>query len=139
MKFLLRAAFWLGVVIMLLPASPSADNTHAPRVSAGEALSAAGAALSDFRQFCGRQPDACTVGSETLRLFGEKARTGAAMLRTFLNEKLRGPAESQGGAPHSSPPGPGVNAARDTLLPSDLTPAWRGPAPRNPTSAGHPA
>ena len=138
MKFLLRVAFWLSVVIVLLPAVPSADKLQAPRVSAAEALSAAGAALSDMRQFCGRQPDACTIGSQALKLFGEKARNGASMLHTFLNEKL-GADEGPAGLPHPSRPSPGVKAAHDTLLPADLTPPWRAPAARVPIPARRPA
>ena len=138
MKFMLRVAFWLSVVIVLLPVDRSADKLQAPPVSAAEALSAAGAALSDMRQFCGRQPDACTIGSQALKLFGEKARNGASMLHTFLNGKL-GADEGTVGLSHSSGPSPGVKAAHDTLLPADLTPPWRAPPARVPIPAKRPA
>jgi hypothetical protein len=138
MKLLLRMAFWLGIVVMLLPASPSGGNSQPPRVSAGEALSAAGAALADLRRFCGRQPGACTTGSDALKLFGEKARTGVTMLQTFLNEKLGADEGSPEAATHASRPGPASKAAHDTLLPADLIPAWRGPAPRVPIPVRRP-
>ena len=66
MKFLVRTAFWLTIVVLLLPRLGSA-----PQVSAGEAVSAAGAAVSDMRQFCARQPEACVVGSQALTSFGQ--------------------------------------------------------------------
>ena len=40
MRFLLRAAFWLGIVVMLLPAGPS-HNTKTPQLSTTDAVAAA--------------------------------------------------------------------------------------------------
>jgi hypothetical protein len=90
MRFLLRAAFWLSIVVLLLPASPSAPGASGP--SATEAMSAANAAMSDVSHFCARQPDACAVGSQALNQFGHKAQTGAKLLYEFLTDKL-GPDE----------------------------------------------
>jgi hypothetical protein len=91
MKFLLRTAFWLTVVVLLLPLSPSQRTGSAPQVSTTEAVSAASAAVSDMRQFCARQPDACVVGSQALAGFGQKARAGAKMLYDFLTEHFGKP------------------------------------------------
>ena len=92
MRFLLRMAFWLTVVLVLLP---SGGSQPAPKVnvSAGEAMSAAGAAVSDMKQFCGRQSDACAVGSQVAVAIGHRAQAGAKMLYEFLNEQL-GPHET---------------------------------------------
>jgi cysteine desulfuration protein SufE len=79
-RFLLRAAFWLSVVVVLLPASPSAPGPPGPRVSATEAVSAANAAVFDMRHFCSRQPDACAVrvaGVEPIRPQGASRRQNA--------------------------------------------------------------
>ena len=55
MRFLLRVAFWLGVVLILLPSGGSQPLPKA-QVSAGDAFSAAKAAVSDMQHFCDRQP-----------------------------------------------------------------------------------
>ncbi len=57
MWFMARVAFWLSIVILLLPAPPSPQAVE-PQFNATQALSAAIAAVSDMRQFCARQPDA---------------------------------------------------------------------------------
>ena len=123
MRFLLRAAFWLSVVVLLLPASPSAPGPSGP--SAAEAMLAATAAVGDMRQFCSRQPDACAVGSQALNQFGHKAQTGAKLLYEFLSDKLGADAHPEAtatrAAAHVS------KTSQNSLTPADLVPAWRGP------------
>ncbi len=64
MFFLLRMAFWLGVVLILLPSGAAQQNVPSSQVDASDAVSAASATVGDLRNFCTRQPDACTVGSQ---------------------------------------------------------------------------
>ena len=64
MFFLLRMAFWLGLVLILLPSGSSQPAQSPNAVGASEAISAASATVGDLRQFCTRQPEACTVGSQ---------------------------------------------------------------------------
>src|ERR1700678_313058 len=101
MFFLLRMAFWLGLVLMLLP-SGSTQRVPASEVGASDAISAASATVGDLRQFCTRQPDACTVGSQVATTLGYKAQAGAKMLYDFLTEQLA-PKEtgSVASGPHS--------------------------------------
>jgi hypothetical protein len=65
MFFLLRMAFWLSVVLVLLPSGGSQRTATAPSAELGpiEAVSAASATVSDMRGFCTRQPVACAIGS----------------------------------------------------------------------------
>lgn len=88
MFFLLRVAFWLSIVVILLPTGQSHPPALGPHLSAVDAMSAAGAAVSDLRHFCGRQPDACAVGGQAAVAFGHKAQASARMLYEFLTEKL---------------------------------------------------
>ena len=125
MWFLLRAAFWLSIVIVLLP-TPDSVKMPESNVSTAQAVSAASATMSDMRQFCARQPDACAVGSQAATVFGQKAQTGAKMLYEFLNERT-GPNET--GSVTGKPTG-GAQRSQQTLTPDDLAPAWRGPEPR---------
>lgn len=134
MKFLVKAAFWLTIVVLLLPGDEKRPTAQAPEVGATQAVSAAGAAMSDMRQFCSRQAEACAVGSQTAVAFGHKAQAGAKMLYEFLNDRL-GPA---GTGSVAKPAGrPAVSGAaqpsQHTLTPDDLLPAWRWPEPRRDT------
>jgi uncharacterized protein DUF5330 len=125
MKFLLKAAFWLSIVVMLLPSGEK--SPPARQVDATDAVSAASAAVSDMRQFCARQPDACEVGSQAATVFGQKAQAGAKMLYEFLNERA-GPNET--GSVSGKPTGNAAHRSQHTLTPDDLAPAWRGPEAR---------
>jgi len=142
MFFLLRMAFWLSIVLILLPtgsSQPQSGNT----VAASDAISAASATVGDLRQFCARQPDACTVGSHVASELGFKAQAGAKMLYEFLTERLASKetgsiaAGSRLGKANSDRPGMDRaafdRASQNTLTSTDLAPAWRGPAPRKET------
>jgi hypothetical protein len=138
MFFLLRTAFWLSVVLALLPTGGSAPKSAEPSVSAIEAVSAAGAAMSDMSQFCGRQPEACVVGAQAVSAFGQRAQAGAKMVYEILSEKM-GPAET-GSVPAGKPNPAATKASQHTLTPADLQPAWRGPMPRkDPRDSKRPA
>ena len=126
MFFLLRVAFWMGLVLVLLPTGGS-EPVRGPGVGAGDAVSAASAAVSDMRQFCTRQPDACTVGSQAAVSLGHRAQAGAKMLYEFLTERFAQPATGSVGTPVKTIPTAGT---QDTLTPADHTPVWRGPVAR---------
>jgi hypothetical protein len=141
MFFLLRMAFWLGLVLILLPSGSSERAAPATEVNASQAISAASATVGDLRQFCTRQPDACTIGSHVATELGYKAQAGAKMLYDFLTERLA----SKGGSKEPTMPKvtdslfsgsvtPAGKSAADqgsqnTLTPADLVPAWRAPTP----------
>jgi hypothetical protein len=122
MFFLLRAAFWLGLVLLLLPSSGS-KSVSSIQVGAVDALSAANAAVSDMRQFCTRQPDACVVGGQAASALSQQAQTGAKMLYELLNDRV---SSNESVRSNNQP-------SQNTLKPADLTPAWRGPPPRKET------
>ncbi len=136
MFFLLRLAFWLGVVLVLLPTVSARQAPSTSEVGASDAISAASATVRDLRGFCTRQPDACTVGSQVATEIGYRAQAGAKMLYDFLTEKLASRATK------SSPDDIGLRGSigtadsdrsssqqtsQNTLTPADLAPVWRGP------------
>lgn len=129
MFFLLRTAFWLSIVLALLPSGGSQPKSSEPSISALEAVSAASAAVSDMGGFCERQPDACEVGAQAATAFGQRAQAGAKMVYEFLSEKMV-PAETGSVAGGKSATPAATRASQHTLKPSDLEPAWRGPAPK---------
>ena len=139
MMFLLRATFWLGLVLVLLPSGGTKSETQS-QVSAAEAVSAASAAVSDMSQFCTRQPAACQVGSQAAVTIGQRAQAGAKMLFDFFAEHATGSGSTGtgGGAATADNGTTGsietIPASQDTLRPTDVAPAWRGPGkdPRQP-------
>src|SRR4030088_765189 len=73
MFFLLRTAFSLGLVRVVLPGGKPPESKRLPRWGASEAVSAASAAVSDMSQFCKRQPAACEVGGQAATVIGQRA------------------------------------------------------------------
>lgn len=126
MFFLIRVGFWLSLVAMLLPTGPSTQSDKSASVAPGEAFSAAAAAVSDMRQFCTRQPEACTVGSQAAQAFGDKAQASAKMVYEFFTEKLKEHADEEAKkAPANA--APDNSASQNTLTADDRSPAFRGP------------
>lgn len=123
MRFLIKAAFWLTIVVLLLPADKARESQHA-QVSPLEALGAAQAAVEDASGFCARNPDACVVGSQALQNFGEKAQYGAKLLYEFLTARFSDDKSTRTttGSIRTQPK-PGEH----TLTPTDLEPVWSGP------------
>ena len=124
MRFFIKAAFWLTVVVLLLPSEPAKQGQTA-QVSPLEALGAAQAAVEDASGFCERNPDACTIGSQAFQSFGEKAQYGAKLLYEFLSARFTGEAAPVATGSIPAPHKPG----RHTLTQSALEPAWTGAEP----------
>ncbi|WP_018698555.1 DUF5330 domain-containing protein [Amorphus coralli] len=131
--FLIRAAFWFTIVLLVLPftqsgpepsASPAGSETQtqaiAParpetEVSSREAVTALQGAVSDVSGFCDRQADACDAGRSVISALGARLRDGAATLAYILDEALDG----EDAAPAGAPATPG------TLTPEDRSPDWQ--------------
>lgn len=90
MFFLVRMAFWLGLVFVLLPTDKTPENSAQPQIDAVEAVSAAGAAMADMAQFCSRQPAACAVGGQAASVVGARAQAGAKKVYHFITEQTEG-------------------------------------------------
>jgi hypothetical protein len=111
--FLIRAAFWLSVVIMFIPADPQ-SGAPAPRVTVIETMVAARAVVADLSNFCDRNPDVCVTGSAAFQVFAEKAQNGARMLYQYLDKTFE-----EGSSPAADEQG--------TLTGDDRAPDWQGP------------
>ena len=125
MRFLLRLAFWLGVVLVVLPSIGSQTMPNS-QIGTFDALAAAKAAIGDLQLFCERQSEACNIGSQAAVVIGHRAQAGAKMLYEFLNEQF-GPQETGSVGAAGAP---AAKASQQSLTPDDLAPAWRGPQPR---------
>jgi hypothetical protein len=112
MFFLLRMAFWLGLVLVLLPREKTPESEKLPQLGASEAVSAASAAVSDMSQFCKRQPAACEVG-------------GPRKLYQIITDKRASDHTGSIGGVEDAGVSLAAAAPRDTLTPDDLTAEWR--------------
>lgn len=108
--FLLRSAFWLTIVILLIPADP--QTGEAPRVTVVNALMAAQATVADLSGFCERNPEVCATGSAAVGMLAEKAENGVEMIYRYLD----GTAPADAGSGHG------------TLTDDDLAQPWQGEA-----------
>ena len=120
--FFIRVAFWLGLVVLLLPT----DERQQARVY-GTAV----ATVERVTTFCDRNAPACAAGAEIWATFVKKAEFGARMaidLASSGGRKDEDPAPARvqpsSARPKLEPRLP--TAARGTLTPADLAPAWRG-------------
>src|SRR5216684_3397322 len=114
MTFLFRMAFWLGLVILLLPGPAlrhviPGPSTSGPQTLVGKPVSA------ETRQACARRFDAC---AESLQTFAQLWRD----VFRFLTER--------GGQRGTRSASDAANPSHDTLTPTDLAAPWRGSPPR---------
>jgi hypothetical protein len=126
MFFLLRMAFWLGLVLVLLPREKTPGSEKLPQVGASEAVSAAGAAVSDMSQFCKRQPVACEVGGQAASVIGHRAQEGARKLYQIITEKRASDHTGSIGNAETPHTAQAASLPVDTLTPDDLLIDWRG-------------
>ena len=139
MFFLLRLAFWVGLVLVLLPRDKTPEADKAPQINASEAVSAATAAISDMGQFCKRQPTACDVGGQAATVIGQRAQGGARKLYQIITDKPDKSEKSDKRAPDHTGSIGGMESAeaaqsdtRDTLTPDDMQIQWQGASPASP-------
>ncbi|MCP4382638.1 MAG: DUF5330 domain-containing protein [Hyphomicrobiales bacterium] len=111
--FLIRAAFWLCIVVLLIPANPQTGES--PRITMINAFLAARATVADLSGFCERNPDVCVTGNAAFELFTEKAENGARILYRYLHDP-------------DGPDGPDGSAPSGTLTEDDLTQPWVDPS-----------
>jgi hypothetical protein len=143
MFFLLRMAFWLGLVLVLLPRDKTPETEKLPQISVSDAVQAATAAMSDMSQFCKRQPQACEVGGQAATVIGVRAQDGARKIYRSVTDKKadeKKPDDKKSEADKKAPDHTGsigvpendptlVEAApRDTLTEQDLATDWHLPA-----------
>jgi len=133
MFFLLRVAFWLTIVLALLPSGGAQQSAQA-KVGPTEAVVAAGAAVSDMSNFCDRQPDACVVGAQAAVAIGQRAQAGARMVYEFISDHASHGSETGSvNKPKAEPRLASVRtvpASQSTLKDSDLEAVWQGPTAR---------
>jgi uncharacterized protein DUF5330 len=133
MMFLVRTAFWLVVLVLLLPTDKDQQN---------QIYGTAQTAVSDVAGFCDRNPQTCATSQEAFAVLVQKAQYGAGMLMELVEgqtatfgDSLPGPVAMPGDpgimpVPAAVPLEPATwdaTATQDTLNPEDREAAWGGP------------
>ena len=85
MGFLIKSAFWLSLVLLVIPFGGGSDNGE-PSVGAVETFFAARAVIDDMSGLCERRPQACEFGRSALHTIGVRAREGARIAYGMLDE-----------------------------------------------------
>ena len=109
--FLIRSAFWLALLVMILPSDPKEQARLYETASYG---------LHQAMTFCDRNPTICHEANEYWVAFQAKLAVGGRMLVDLANERMRG------ASPQAGPGLPAPTPAVDTLSTVDKQPPWRG-------------
>ena len=83
MMFLIRSAFWLLILVLLLPTDKDQQN---------KIYGTAEATVNDVAGFCDRNPQTCATGQDAFEVFVQKAQYGAQMLMSFVETAAAGQA-----------------------------------------------
>ena len=86
--FLLRAAFWLALVIAFIPVRDSDLGEGQRAVSTMETVNLAQSVVADISSFCSRNVQTCETGGILFSQMGLKAREGAKLAYTWLDKQV---------------------------------------------------
>jgi hypothetical protein len=118
--FFIRMAFWLGLVVLVMPT----EEHQQARV-----YNAATAAVERAATFCDRNPKTCATGGQLWATFLKKAEFGARLAVDLISKSGRDDAASPSVQPAKAEPR-GRRVEQGTLVPADLDPSWRGQTAR---------
>ena len=96
MRFLFRMAFWLSLVLLVVPLGGRSTNDKAGNTAATEAepagaietFLAAREAITDFSGLCERKPEVCEIGKSAMNTVGLRAREAARIAFELLDENF---------------------------------------------------
>ncbi len=89
-RFILKSAFFLGIVAMLLPGGGQGDEAGRNQVDIFSTFVGAQAAIADLSSFCDRAPAACDAGGNLARFAGERIGDGIALAYNLVETERDG-------------------------------------------------
>jgi hypothetical protein len=98
MWFLIRAAFWFSLVLVMLPIfdRDATDRlANEKGVELTDALGAAAGVISYASDLCAQKPEVCVKGAETFSTLGSRAREGARVAYTYLDTQFADEAKAK--------------------------------------------
>ena len=116
--FLIRIAFWVALIALLLPT----DKQQQAKLMAFASDTAQRAAT-----FCERNASTCERGAHYWAAFKQKLEFGARLAFDIASE--RGAGKSEPASP-AVQPAARVDRTKGTLTPTDLSPDWRLKPPK---------
>lgn len=116
--FLIRTAFWLSLLILILPTDEQKQQVVYGNTEA---------AVKDLRNFCTRNPNVCEASKNAAYTFSQKAKFGAKMLMDFVQEKAGDTNYQPASQSGSRRPSFLRKDAQDTLTAKDMQPSWSIP------------
>lgn len=112
---LIKTAFWLGLVVLILPT----DQQQQARL-----MTTASAAVERATTFCNRNVSTCAIGAQVWATFVKKAEFGFLMAMDLIGKRgERRDGDTPSTIKVQTQP---VPPQRGTLKPGDIQPAWRG-------------
>jgi hypothetical protein len=133
MWFLLRTAFWFSMVLVMLPIFDQDATDRLKKVDGVEltdAFGAAAGAITYMGSLCAEKPDVCVKGAETFSTLGARAREGARVAYSYLDEKFADPAEVAAADSVTTGTVTTTEAAPETAAPDDIARHIPIPTPR---------
>ncbi len=132
MKFFVKAAFWIALILFLLPSNGQERY---------ELYATAQRTISDIGGFCTRNPDICEKASSAFQGILQKLKAATHSVEDVLYESgigaKRSPAHDEVSVRDDDPPyhraalhpatTSSVGVGADTLTAEDKRPTWRGP------------
>lgn len=135
MMFLVKTAFWLMILVLLLPTDEQQQS---------QVYGTAQAAVKDVSGFCDRNPGVCETSKDAFGVLVHKVQFGAQMLMGFVKGQTgvgpdaapsdaETPAPGSDAAPHTENASAKQASADTTLMSQATLPAWM-PASLDPAS-----
>jgi len=118
--FFIKLAFWLGVIVLLLPS----DAQQQARL-----YGTATAAVERASTFCDRNAKTCATAADVWATFLKKAEFGARLVGDLMSSAGRQGADVLQSGPQNMSTG-GRTEPHGNLSPTDMQPAWRSSAGR---------
>jgi hypothetical protein len=109
--FIIRTAFWLSLIVLLLPTDTQQQK---------KLYTTASNAAHHAATFCDRNQGICAQGAQYWATFRTKLEFGARMTADLVAERMLGAKERPASA--------ALPATTDGLTPADLAPQFRRPA-----------
>jgi hypothetical protein len=91
MGFLIRAAFWFSLVLLLLPFGAGSGTSGDDNVGPIQALLAARDAVGDIAGMCDRRPDVCETGKQAMHTIGVRAKATAKIAAELISDENEAP------------------------------------------------
>lgn len=121
--FLIRTAFWLTLIILLLPTNEDDQRT---------VYGAAEAAVRDMSGFCTRNPEVCVKSRDAFEVFSQKAQFGAKMVMDFVSDATSDQ-DPVAAVDRNENRYPALfrGDSQNTLTDQDREPGWFGPSSKS--------